>query len=316
MNTLKALLQREYWEHRGAFLKTPIIMGIVFSVLLLLIYFTTDRFDLKLNSGQAVEFGVKSLENLEPSKIQAALDIFMMSTAGLYHFVLFIIIFFFLLGSLYDDRKDGSILFWKSLPVSDTQTVLSKLLTATIMAPLIFTAGLIISHLIFFILLSLILLINGVNPFTILWSNVNFINNWGAFMIGCLAQAMWAMPVYGWLLFASSYSKRRPFLLAVFAPIMAGFVWYWYNALVNLDVVRIGVFKTIGILMAKATTPFTSGLGFTMDEIDFDPTEQTSTEVIRSMLNGLTSPSIYYGLVFAAIAIGLAIYVRRFRNAT
>ena len=316
MKTFQALLTREYWEHRGAFLKTPIIMGIVMSIILMLVYFTTDRLDVKINSGQAVEFGAKSLENLDPSKIQAGIDVFMLSTGSLYHFVLFVIIFFFLLGSLYDDRKDGSILFWKSLPVSDTQTVLSKLVTATVVAPLIFSAGLIVSHLVFFILTSLILLLNGANPFTILWPNINFISNWGAFMIGCLAQALWALPVYGWLLFSSSYSKRRPFLLAVFAPLLAGFIWYWYNALVNLDMVRVGVFKTIGILMAKGTQPFTSGLGFTVEEIDFDPTEQTSIELIQSMLNGLTNPSIYYGLAFAVVAVSLAIYVRRFRNAT
>lgn len=316
MKTFKALLQREYWEHRGAFLKTPIIMGIVFAVVLVLGYLTTDRFDLKVNSGQAIEFGTNSLSNLDPLYIQKGLDIFMLTTGSLYHLVLFFIIFFFLLGSLYDDRKDGSILFWKSLPISDTQTVLSKLVTAAVVAPLIFTVGLILSHLLFFIILSLILMINGVNPFSIIWVNINYLNNWGAFVIGCLAQVMWALPVYGWLLLSSSISKRRPFLLAVFAPLMAGFIWYWYNALVNLDIVRIGVFKTIGILMAKATTPFTSGLGIDLESIDFDATEQTSGELIRSMLNGMTSPSIYYGMLFAAVAVALAIYIRRFRNAT
>ncbi|WP_223789693.1 hypothetical protein [Marinicella meishanensis] len=316
MKTFKALLIREYWEHRGAFLKTPLIIGAVFTVILLLGYLTTDRFDLKLNSGQAVEFGVKALENMDPAKIQAGIDIFMLSTESLYHFVLFIIIFFFLLGSLYDDRKDGSILFWKSLPVSDTQTVLSKLVTATVVAPLIFTAGLIVSHLVFFLLTSILLLLHGANPFTILWSNINYFTNWGAFLVGCLAQAVWALPVYGWLLFSSSFSKRRPFLLAVFAPMLAGFAWYWYNALVNLDVIRIGVFKTIGLLMAKGLQPFTSGLGFTVEEIDFDPSERTGMELIQSMLSGLTNPSVYYGLIFAVVAVALAIYVRRFRNAT
>jgi len=259
---------------------------------------------------------VSALERLGPDKILGGFDVFMLSAELLFHFVLFIVIFLFLLGSLYDDRKDGSILFWKSLPVSDTQTVLSKLATATIVAPLIFTAGLIISHLVFFVLTSILLLLHGVNPFTILWSTINYFPNWGAFLVGCLAQAMWALPVYGWLLFSSSFSKRRPFLLAVFAPMLAGFAWYWYNALVNLDVVRIGVFKTIGILMAKGLQPFTSGLGFTVEEIDFDPSERTGMELIESMLNGLTNPSLYYGLIFAVVAVALAIYVRRFRNAT
>lgn len=316
MKTFKALLQREYWEHRGAFLKTPLIIGIVTIVVLLLGYFTTERFDQVMNSGQAIELGGASLKNVDPDMISSFIDVFMLTTESIYHLVLFIILFFFLLGSLYDDRKDGSILFWKSLPVSDTQTVLSKLVTAAVVVPLIFTACLIISHLAFFAVLSLLLLINGVNPFTILWANIDFINNWGAFLIGCLAQALWAMPVYGWLLFASSYSKRRPFLLAVFAPLIVGFIWYWYNAIFEYNVFKIGVFKTIGILMAKATTPFTSGLGFDLESIDFNANDHTNLELIKSMLNGLTNTSIYYGLIFAAIMVALAIYVRRFRNAT
>jgi ABC-2 type transport system permease protein len=316
MNTFKALLMREYWEHRGAFLKTPLIIGIITIVILLLAYFTTERFDLKINSGQAIELGAKQLESLDPEKITFALDVFMLSTAQLYHIVLFFVLFFFLLGSLYDDRKDGSILFWKSLPVSDLQTVMSKLVTAIIVVPLMFTACLIISHLAFYLVLSLLLMFNGVNPFSILWANIDYINNWGAFLVGCFVQAAWAMPIYGWLLFASSYSKRRPFLLAVFAPLLAGFIWYWYNAIVEFNVLKIGVLKTIGILMAKAFTPFTSGLAFDMENVDFDPTEQTNVELIKSMLNGLNNSNMVYGLIFAAVVIALAVYVRRFRNTT
>ncbi len=316
MKTFKALLQREYWENRGAMLKTPIIIGIVFATILVLGYITTERIAMVVSGGESIEFGAKSLASVDPEKITSVLDIFMLTTASIYHFVLFIIIFFYLLGSLYDDRKDGSILFWKSLPVSDIQTVLSKLATATLLAPLVFTFGLIVSHLLMFVIISLILMFNWVNPFTILWANVDFINNWGAFVIGCFVQAMWALPIYGWLLFSSAFSKRRPFLLAVFAPLLAGFVWYWYNALTDYNVLQIGVFKTIGILMAKGFTPFTSGLGFDFETIDFDARNQTNLELIKSMLNGLANPNIYYGLIFAVVMVALAIYVRRFRNTT
>jgi len=316
MKTFKALLEREYWEHRGAFLKTPIVIGIVMAATLLLIYFFADRVDLKMNNGQLTEFGSKSIGLLDPTDIRMGIDVFMLSTAYLYHFILFIIVFFFLLGSLYDDRKDGSILFWKSLPVSDTQTVLSKLATATIVAPLIFTVGLILSHLLFFIILSLILLLNGVNPFTFLWVNISFINNWGAFLVGCLIQALWALPIYGWLLFASSYSKRRPFLIAIFAPLGVAFTWYWYVAFTNFDVIQAGLFKTVLFIFAKAASPFTSGISLSADQIDFDPRDQSSVDVIYSMVNGLATPSLYYGLIFAVIVIALAIFVRRFRNTT
>jgi ABC-2 type transport system permease protein len=315
MKTLFALLKLEYWEHRGAFLKTPIIIGIVMGILALLGYFTTDRFIIDVSGGDNLQLAIGSLQQLGDDKINLALDVFMLMTGSLYHLVLFIIVFFFLLGSLYDDRKDGSILFYKSLPVSDTQTVLSKMLTATLVAPAAFVIGIIISHLIVFTIISLILLLNGINPFTLLWFNAALIENWGAFIVGCLVQALWALPLYGWLLFASSVAKRRPFLLAVFAPLLAGFIWYWYNALVNLNLFKVGFFQTIGVLFAKATTPFGTGIGSrTLENIDFDPTAHTTSEVITSMYNGLLQVELLYGIAFAAVTTGLAIYIRRYRN--
>ena len=315
MKTFWALLKLEFWEHKGSFFKTPIIIGVVLVVMALLSYFTTDRFVLDVSGGDNLQLAIGSLQQVSDDKINFALDVLMLMTGSLYHFILFIVVFFFLLGSLYDDRKDGSILFYKSLPVSDTQTVLSKIVTAILVAPVSFVFGLVVSHLLMFIVISLILLINGLNPFTILWSNVSFIENWGAFMVGCLVQALWALPLYGWLLFASSVAKRRPFLLAVFAPLMAGFIWYWYNALVNLNLFKFGFFQTIGMLFAKATTPFATGIGHNdFENVDFDPTEHTSGEVIHNMLNGLMQIELLYGLLFATVTIGLAIYIRRYRN--
>ena len=317
MKTFKALLQREYWEHRGAFMKTPIIMGIVSGISLILLYLTTEQIDLRLNSGQLAELGAQSVAGFDPKDIQFGIDVMMLASASIYHFVLFVILFFYLLGSLYDDRKDGSILFWKSLPVSDTQTVLSKLVTVMIVAPIIFTFGLIISQLIFFILMSIILLTYGINPFTFMWVNINFVTNWGAFFIGCMVQALWALPIYSWLLVSSSLSKRRPFLLAVFGPLTLWFAWYWYNALTNLDVLQVGLVKSILFALAKAASPFTSGITFSVENFGgFDPTEQTGIEVINSMLGGLTEKSLLYGITFAVVAVALAIYIRRFRNTT
>ena len=316
MKTFKALLLREYWEHRGAFLKTPLVIGSLMAITVLLIYLFTDRVDVVMNSGQLTEFGSKSLSSIDPAKISLGIDAFMLGTAYIYHFVLFIIVFFFLLGSLYDDRKDGSILFWKSLPISDTQTVLSKLVTATLVAPIIFALGLIISHIVMFIIISLILILNGVNPFTLLWININFVNNWGAFIIGCLVQSLWALPIYGWLLFSSSLSKRRPFLLAIFVPLGVAFTWYWYVAFTNFDVIQAGLFKTILYLFSKAASPFTSGISFSEDDTDFNPMDQSGLEVIYSMVNGLTNSSLYYVLMFALLVTAMALYVRRFRNTT
>ena len=97
---------------------------------------------------------------------------------------------------------------------------------------------------------------------------------------------------------------------------MVGFVWYWYNALVNFNMLQAGVFKTIGIYLARGFSPFTSGLEFSAENVDFDATEQTGAEAIASMLNGFSNPDLYYGAIFGIIMTAVAIYVRRYRNTT
>lgn len=313
MKTFIALLKREHWEHRGAFLKTPIITGIVFAVIVLLSYLTTESFDVAFGNGETLEFSIQSLPAVKGEDIASMLDILILGLAHLYHFILFMVIFFFLLGSLYDDRKDGSILFWKSLPISDSQTVFSKLATACLVGPLIFSIGFIISVLLILILLSFILLINGVNPFTILWGNLNVFTNLGAFLVGCLVQMIWALPLYAWLMFSSAFAKRRPFLLAFLGPLLLSLSIYFYNAIFHLKLFEGGLGKIIAYLFAKGAAPFSSG--HKLEKIIFDGVEDNKAmDLIGSMLLGLRDEQVLYGLLFAVVAVGIAIYIRRYRN--
>ena len=138
IKTMKALVRREFWENRGAFVKTPIIVGIVFLVLTIGAYITTLVLSKKTGSDEILKDGVLELASIESGKLGIFWDMQVLSSSTLYFMILFFIIFFYLLGSLFDDRKDQSILFWKSLPVSDALTVSSKLLTALLFAPLVF----------------------------------------------------------------------------------------------------------------------------------------------------------------------------------
>ncbi|WP_210235883.1 ABC-2 transporter permease, partial [Mesorhizobium sp. M1C.F.Ca.ET.212.01.1.1] len=83
--------------------------------------------------------------------------------------VLAFVVFFYCLGALYDDRRDRSILFWKSLPLSDTQTVLSKVISALIVAPLIAVIAGIITMLGFLLVISVVALMHGGSPMTLIW---------------------------------------------------------------------------------------------------------------------------------------------------
>ncbi len=315
MFNIPILLKREFWEHRGAFKRTPMITGIVMLVLILLAYITSSQFDLKFANGTGLEFGISQLNKVDPNDIRMVIDAFMLTTASMFHLILFVVLFFYMLGSLYDDRKDGSILFWKSLPVSDTQTVFSKLITAVAVVPLLFTVFVILTHLAILVLLSLIVTFHGANPFTLIWANASLLTNWTAFVFGCVVQALWALPVYAWLTLVSAWSKRRPFLWAVFLPMMVAFAWYWYNVITQFRFLDIRILKTIGFYMGHSVAPFGSydseDFGF-----HFDPNVTTGGWLIDNMAASLMSVDVLKGLVFAVVCVALAIYIRRYRNTT
>ncbi|HHL32301.1 MAG TPA: hypothetical protein ENJ41_06910, partial [Oceanospirillales bacterium] len=166
LNTMKILIKREFWEHRGAFIKTPIIIGIVLLVLELVGYVISLVFVNKTSSKEIMDRGINELSNLTTSQLGTFWDMQFVGISTLFLFVLFIVLFFYLLGALFDDRKDGSILFWKSLPISDSETVLSKLLTAIIFVPLTATAIFVLAMLANMLLTSILLLFHGQNPIT------------------------------------------------------------------------------------------------------------------------------------------------------
>jgi ABC-2 type transport system permease protein len=77
--------------------------------------------------------------------------------------VLGFLVFFYCLGALHDERRDRSLLFWKSLPVSDYTTVMSKLLLAVVVAPLITMGIAIVLGLVMLVAACVMLLTHGTN---------------------------------------------------------------------------------------------------------------------------------------------------------
>ncbi len=319
MKTFKALLLREYWEHRGAFVKTPIIMGVVTAVLLILAYLFVENVDVKFSGGENLEYGVAHLNQIPGDDIRLITNHFLTGMEGLYHFILFIIIFFYLLGSLFDDRKDLSILFWKSLPVSDLNTVLSKLVAALIVAPLCFWVFLMASELLAMLLFSLFLLINGANPFTILWANTDLLGHWAAFGMGCLVQGLWALPIYGWLMLCSSWAKRRPFIWAVFVPTIIFLIRGWIAAF-TLTAQSFSsvteILKSLSIIAINSVAPYESHNQFIGDVDLSNHNLVVSGDIINSMWQSLQSGRIVFGMALAAAFLAAAIFIRRYRNTT
>lgn len=226
MKTTKSLVlfRREIWEHRASVIGVFAAMGILFFVIALLGLAQHDASDISINITIYNSDHEGEPAGKDPFDVEHALKIglnnFVVSLLYVFLMISYIVAIYYLLGSLYDDRKDRSILFWKSMPVSETQNVLTKYLTGLFIIPFFaLTIGLITS---FFLglLFSFWLPTASGYSFTYVWQQLNFMSGVYTAMGFIVTSAAWAAPFCAWLAFASAISKRSPLLWAVVPPLL------------------------------------------------------------------------------------------------
>ncbi|HKJ18077.1 MAG TPA: hypothetical protein VJ984_12050 [Xanthomonadales bacterium] len=228
MNRFLALLQREFWENKGALRTTPIVIGGIYVIGALMAVFTTAHIDNELYTfKEAVRLAAQQSVDLRADVLYQML----LGSSVFFTIVLWFVVFFYLLGALYDDRKDRSILFWKSLPTSDTLTIASKLMTAMVIAPAAFLAVLILTHIVIALIGSVMILSVDHNPWTLFLSISQPFKAWGMIGLTYFAGAIWALPVFGWLLLVSSFAPRVPLLFAVLPPLVLSGLQIWIGFL-------------------------------------------------------------------------------------
>ena len=193
------LVRRELWEHRGL-IWAPLAMALTIIVLSLL----GAAQDITLPGVVVVRDADEQRDFLSTLMIGLLVPQLL---AGL------VVVFFYLLDGLFTERRDRSILFWKSLPVSDTKTVLSKLFVALVAMPLwIWALSLLVGLVVFGVLAAKV----SNTPAAALgtWHGEDWLVL-QATLLGKLAvAALWYLPVAGWLLLVSVLAKRAPFLWA------------------------------------------------------------------------------------------------------
>ncbi|MDJ0877732.1 MAG: hypothetical protein QNI86_03920 [Halieaceae bacterium] len=133
--------------------------------------------------------------------------------------IMFLVTINYLLGCLYTDRKDRSILFWKSMPVSEWQEVLAKLAVASVVVPIIYLGVSLITQILeTYIAMVLVWRMDGSGTELVL-SRVQFIPLIIDQMGGMVVWVLFTLPAYAWFMLASATAKRSPFLLAIAIPI-------------------------------------------------------------------------------------------------
>ncbi|PIV36598.1 MAG: hypothetical protein COS34_01235 [Lysobacterales bacterium CG02_land_8_20_14_3_00_62_12] len=319
MNAFVTLLQREFWEHRGGFLWAPLVVISVF-VMITLMGLTIGEAHIGGRnmqiSGMPIAQMLESASIEKQAEITQGIQIGLASMAMLVQIVLGFVLFFYLLGALFDDRKDRSILFWKSMPVSDLQTVASKVASAAVVAPVLAWAASIVFHLLMLGLLGGFLAWHGVSPIKVLWGPAEPWQLWAKMLVAIPVNALWALPCYGWLLLVSSWARSKPFLWAVFVPVLTGLLLAWFDMLTKLRIPDSWYWTHIFSRGLFSVFPYswspgrTFSFGYQFDH-GHSPADLISWTSISDLLGG---PNLWLGALAGMAMLVGAIYLRRYRE--
>jgi ABC-2 type transport system permease protein len=300
-----ALVKREIWEHRSIWL-TPAVIAIFVTLGTLMALMYAGEYSQELDIAL---FGAQNITGeVGEAGRKAVLSGLFFGSSGLFLLALGILIIFYSLDSLYAERKDKSILFWRSLPVTDAETVVSKLITALLVIPAASIIAIIGTHLINLIVTSIWVSMKGGDAGLLIWSSVPLMDNWLSLFIIVYAATIWMSPFVGWFLFVSAYTKRSPILMAflplVLIPMLEG-IFLHTNEFARVVWGRL------------ALIPIHSGLNIDefFDDENFELNDQMVSVLAQIDLGRfVTSPSVWAGVLVCGLLSFGAIYIRRFRD--
>jgi ABC-2 type transport system permease protein len=284
MNTLPMLIRREFWEHR-VFLWLPLALCVAFLVTCVIVgakfNFDSDSFSFRTNiSGNA------------PGAFAVFTFLLPVAVTGL----MAVVTFFYLSDSLYADRKDRSILFWKSLPISDAMTVLSKMLVALIVVPLVV-------YVLSFVTNVLAMLLFKAFTGAQIFSESLGIGEWlGAnlhFLLRIFVLALWYSPIVAIQLLISVSVPRMPLVWTVVPPL----------ALIFGERMFLGTWN-VGMFVVNRL----GGPGSTDERMNMVFGLHGSPSQGFNPLPMLTHVDLWAGVAVAAVLTYAAILVRRHRS--
>jgi ABC-2 type transport system permease protein len=210
MNAALTHIRREYWEHRGRFLWLPIVVFGLFMLLALI-------------GGVAIGGGFTAIH---PAGAATGGDV---AKLGFWIGFVFYVIYGFsciayLVSCLSEDRTDKSVLFWRSLPVSDTATVLGKIGAFALLGTVVMLAASILTHLLVLLAFASAASARGAAGFSVYYSWTALVGTWALLGWAMLLTALWWLPYAGWLLLISSIFRKRTPIWSIWPLVAAGFL--------------------------------------------------------------------------------------------
>jgi ABC-2 type transport system permease protein len=277
-------VRRELWENRAIYIAPLIVTGVVlFGYLLSMVHFAERRRNALL---------------LDEVHRHAAIGMPFGVAGMMIMFTAIIVGIFYCLDALYGERRDRSVLFWKSLPVSDVTTVLSKISIPLVVLPLVSFFIIVPMQLIMLLISSGVLLANDLSP-AVTFANFPIPLEWVVLFYGLVAVTLWHAPIYSYLMLVSVCARRATFLWAVLP----------FVALMIFERVTFGTAHFYLFLKHRIS-------GFAPDAFYFPDPQIPCITSLSQLTPGryLSVPGLWLGLIFAAICLIAAIRLRRYRG--
>ena len=272
-------IRRELWENRYLYI-APLAAGLIF-----LFGVMVNMIVMRRRIAASSEYAAH-VQGLLTSRYEL-LAALMMGTA-------LIVSVFYCLDALYGERRDRSILFWKSLPVSDVTTIISKLTIPVLVLPLLGFAMAIATEYLMLVLSSAIFAGSGVS-IAGLWTEVSFLRVpliWLYHLV--TVHGLWYAPLYAWLLLVSAWAPRAPFMWAFLPPFVVwGVERLAFNTSYFLNLLQYRLMGSPSMQSHDHTQDFTA----TLIPHHF-----------------FSNPDLWTGLVVAAVFLFAAVRLRRSRG--
>jgi ABC-2 type transport system permease protein len=277
-------VRRELWENRSIYL-APLAVAAIFEFGFLISTIT-------------LRHRAAAMAALTPAKQRAAILMPYNFIAGLILMTAFLVGVFYCLDALYGERRDRGILFWKSLPVSDRNTVLAKAGIPLAVLP-VFVFAVIVSTQLIMLLINTAALVGNGHGLTMLWTHYKFVQTTLALLYTVIVIALWHAPLYAWVLLISAWARRAPFLWAIL-PLMV---------VVMFEKIAFGT-RLFDLMLRNRMIGWLN-LAFVGQSQHYVPTDP-----LTALTPGrfLAAPGLWLGLIFAAGFLAAAIRLRRNRE--
>lgn len=306
MKTFVALLKREVWENPAFYVAPLVVAALILISGIYNAFYTVSKY-----------VGYERLVSVITTVPEVARPVMYSWWPVLvivFNLVMVFVIGFYLMDSLYADRKDRSILFWKSLPVSDSATVLSKLVTALATIPAITFLVTLASCFVLMLMFNLIIWFGGGSAWDLLWKPMPLFDGTVFLAYSFLVQSLWFVPLIGWVMLASAWSRRSPFIWVVLPPIVL--------VILEQTLLRSSRFAEILGERIVGVIP----LAYQMNERQWEAMKDSiesgnvdNVARITDIINPtalLSSPQLWTGFVVGALFVAAAIWLRRYRDET